>query len=323
MGERFNDIVLDRIESILSLGLESIRNMTRKQRLDCSLMDPVRVFVKNEPHKMEKVLQGRVRLIMSVSLIDKMIEMLISRHLCKLEIQNWRRIPSKPGIGFSDLDNKEVFEDVMSSGFPMSCSDMQGFDWSVKQWMIEDEAESEILLCANSNPMWELLLRAKAVLESESIFQFSDGEMVQPLFKGIVNSGKLRTSRGNSWIRVRLADLVGSRKTIAAGDDCVESTVPNAFEKYAALGVTCKEYVPCIDSFEFCSRIYRANGSYPLNAEKMIMNLLHQKPETPLEFRMTMIGFEDELKNHPSYEDILRQIESVGYFEVEGPHYQC
>lgn len=321
MGERFNDEVLDRIERLNNLTIEELSVMGRKERLDRGLMDPIRVFVKNEPHKIEKIKQGRVRLIMSVSLTDKMIEMLLSRHLCKLEIAHWPLIPSKPGIGFTERDNHLVYDDIMNAGLPMCYADVSGWDMNVKEWMIHDEAEGIIKLCANPNNTWAHLLRAKAYLESESIFQFSDGEMVMPTFKGVVNSGKLRTSRGNSFIRVRVADLIGSRKIIAAGDDTVESFVEGALEKYADLGIVLKEYIPVSDSFEFCSHKYERNRTYAVNAEKMVMNLLHQEPKTPHEFRLTMIGFTDELGSHPDYKQILADVESVGYYEVEGPQY--
>lgn len=321
MGERFNDEVLDRIERILAIPVDELSVMGRKERLDRGLMDPVRVFVKNEPHKIEKIQQGRVRLIMSVSLTDKVIEMLISRHVCKLEIANWILIPSKPGIGFSELDNLSVYEDVTECGLPMCYADVSGWDLNVKDWMIRDEAEGIIKLCDNTSVDWAHLMRAKAFLESESIFQFSDGEMVMPTFKGIVNSGKLRTSRGNSFIRVRVADLVGSRKTLAAGDDTVENCVDQAVEKYARYGIVLKEYVPIDDSFEFCSHVYQKGRTYAVNAEKMVMNLLHQEPKTALEYRLAMLGFSDEMSSHPEYERILEQIESVGFYEVEGPHY--
>lgn len=321
LGERFNDIVLDRIEAILDLGEKELLELTRRERMDLNLMDPVRVFVKNEPHKISKIKEGRVRLIMSVSLVDKMIEMLISRHLCKLEIQNWRDIPSKPGIGFSEQDNRSVYEDVTFSPFEMMYADVSGWDMSVKDWMIRDEADVIVKLCDNPSPVWEHLLRMKAILESESIFQFSDGELVVTNFKGIVNSGKQRTSRGNSFIRVRLADLVGSRKTLAAGDDTVESKAEDAYNKYASFGITLKEYEPVTDSFEFCSHKYTPTGAYALNAEKMVMNLLHQNPTTPMEMRLSLIGFRDELSSRPDFASIVEDVESVGYFEVEGPHY--
>lgn len=321
-GERFNDIVLDRVERLLSLRLQDIARMGRQDRLDSNLMDPVRVFVKNEPHKLQKLQEGRVRLIMSVSLTDKMIEMLLSRHICKLEIQNWKSIPSKPGIGFTPESNQAVYDDITKCGLDMSYADVSGWDWGVKEWQILDEAESIIKLSNQVSPDWEHLMRAKAMLESQSIYQFSDGEMVMPLFNGIVNSGKLRTSRGNSWMRVRIADLIGSKKTAAAGDDTVENTVEGAPRKYMEYGVRCKDYTPVSETFEFCSRVYGDGFSYPVNKAKMVMNLLHQEPKNFLEYHLLMLGFADEMKDHPDYEVILEELEEVGWFEVEGPHYE-
>lgn len=321
MGERFNDIVLNRVESLLAIDELTLKNMDRRERIDSNLVDPVRVFVKNEPHKRAKIEEGRVRLIMSVSLTDKVIEMLLSRHICKLEIQNWRTIPSKPGIGFDEDDNEEVAADILNSEYDMRASDVKGWDWNVKQWQIIDEAESLIKLANKSSSIWEHLLRCKAILESESVYQFSDGTLVAPTFPGIVNSGKLRTSRGNSWMRVRIADLVGSRKTIAAGDDAVESYVPDATEKYRTLGINLKVYDLVKSNFEFCSRMYSKQGSYALNKEKMIMNLLHQEPKSFLEYRSAMIGITDELSSRPDFDEILELIESAGFYEVEGPHY--
>jgi len=320
-GERFHSIVLNRIEALLSLDLDAIRTMNRKERLDYNLMDPVRVFVKNEPHKVQKLDEGRVRLIMSVSLTDKMIEMLLSRHICKLEIQNWLDIPSKPGIGFTSEANQAVYEDVTQCGLDMSYADVSGWDWGVKEWQILDEAESLISLSNQHSEDWNHLLRAKAILEAESVYQFSDGEMVAPNFKGIVNSGKLRTSRGNSWMRVRVADLIGSQKTIAAGDDSVENTVADAPRKYLEFGIRCKDYLPVDRTFEFCSRIYGDGFSYPVNKAKMVMNLLHHEPKTFMEYKLLMIGFEDEMRDHPEYQQTLSELEKVGWYEVEGPHY--
>jgi hypothetical protein len=306
---------------LIALSEDELLGLSRKERVDLRLVDPVRVFVKNEPHKIAKLQEGRVRLIMSVSLTDKMIEMLLSRFVCKLEINNWRNIPSKPGIGFTASDSKAVCEDIFNCGLPMSYADVSGWDMSVKDWMIRDEAEGITKLCLDPSPVWVHLLRLKAILESESVYQFSDGEMVAPTFKGIVNSGKLRTSRGNSYMRVRLADLVGSRKTIAAGDDTVENTVENAPSKYLRYGIVVKEYEPVIDSFEFCSHQYKGGTAYALNSEKMVMNLLHQKPTNFLEYKNTMVGFQAELDTHPSYISILKEIDEAGYFVVEGPHY--
>jgi len=315
MGGRVAEIVLDRIELLLSTDPSTL---TRKERIDRGLCDPVRVFVKDEPHKQAKLAEGRVRLIMSVSLIDKIIEMLLIRNLCKLEIANWMDIPSKPGLGFSDEDNEDVYRDIAESGYTMACADISGWDWSVKQWMILNDCEFTIQMCDNPSEVWKTLLRRTALIESESIYVFSDGTMVEPNFKGLVNSGKFKTSRSNSFMRVHLATLVGSRKTIAAGDDSVEEYVEGAKEIYAALGLKCKDYNKIDDTFDFCSRIYKEDISYPVNHIKMMMNLVHHTPKSALELRCLMIGIQDMLKNHPDFDTVMDELDRVGFLELEG-----
>lgn len=308
------------MERILAIPLETLRKMTRKERIDANLCDPVRLFVKNEPHKKSKLDEGRVRLISSVSTPDKTIEWVLYKHLCELEINNWKDIPSKPGIGFTEESNEAVYDDIINSGLDMASSDVRGWDMGVKQYEIEDNAERIILLCDNPSEDWQHLVRAKAILESESIYQFSDGVLVEPTFPGLVNSGKLMTSCGNSWMRVRKADLVGSRKTIAAGDDCIESYVPDAVAKYLALGIVIKQYEPIKDEFEFCSRVYKNGSSYAVNRTKMLMNLLHTKPKNHHEYEMYMTGFRAELSSRPDFPEIMRIVDAVGYNVVAGPH---
>lgn len=315
LGEDLEEIVLDRIEQRIRL-FEHLETLSRREMIDYGLMDFVRVFVKDEPHKISKLKQGRVRLIMSVSLVDKIIEMVTSRALHKLEIEHWWEIPSKPGIGFTPEMDKLVYNDVMKHE-NMCFADISGWDWSVKPWLVRTAAEGKIRLCENPSEVWKKLVRAEAIIETRSVYQFSDGVIVAPQFEGIVNSGKYKTSRDNSWMRVFLATLVGSNHTIAAGDDTVESFVEDAFDKYKALGWELKDYQRVNDGFEFCSRWYEEGNAYFLNVDKMLMNLLHTKPKDWFEFDMYMLQFASNLSKHPIYEEILELINRVGYDVVQ------
>jgi len=249
---------------------------------------------------------------MSVSLADKMIEMLLSKHLHQLEIQNWDIIPSKPGIGFTREMNAKVYNSVKSKP-NMMYADISGWDWSCKPWLMEACAEGKIRLCNNPSDVWTKLVRLEPIIESESIYQFSDGLLVCPIYRGIVNSGKFKTSRDNSWMRVFLATLVGSKHVIAAGDDTVEQFVVYAADEYRKYGWELKDYQPVVDGFEFCSHWYDCNGTYPINVDKMLMNLLHTRPKTWFEYNMYMIQFTDELQDHPLFPLIMEILERVDY----------
>lgn len=313
LGDELNEIILDRVEARFKY-YDDVRadRFTRIDLIQAGLYDPVRVFVKNEPHKRAKIAAGRNRLIMSVSIVDKMIEMLTSRHLHKLEIANWKTIPSKPGIGFTREMNDAVYNSVMECD-NMAFADISGWDWSCKPWLIFACCEGKIDLCNDPSDDWIQLVRMEAMLEVQSIYQFSDGTLVRPNFRGVVNSGKFKTSRDNSWMRKYLATLIGAEDAIAAGDDTVESFVENAADKYAEYGWELKDYQKVVDGFEFCSRWYDDKGSFPLNANKMIMNLLHTKPSDWLEYEMLMLQFVDQMGDHPEFPEILELIFSVGF----------
>jgi len=339
MGDLFNDAVLNRLELLMKANLDDLKKMSRREIIEKGYADPVRVFVKNEPHKKSKLESGKVRLIMSVSIIDKMIEMLLARHMCKKEIANWKKIPSKPGIGFDSDDNLNMFWAVkhQTDECDMAGSDIKGWDWSVDEWQILDDVEMNIKLTddyssrdSNGNSLWAHLMRAKAILECRSVFQFSDGTLVALNFLGVMLSGKFKTSFSNSKMRARVADLIGAHVSFTAGDDCLEKLVKDAIAKYLEYGIRVKEYTPLVCNsegfggdleFEFCSHKYDIHGAYPVNIEKMVMNLLHQTPSNFKEFKQLMIGFQDEIKGHPRANQILQDIEDVGFYVVEGPHY--
>jgi len=71
LGMELNEIVLDRIELRLTTPIEEVKRMSKMERIRRGFLDPVRVFVKDEPHKKAKAIEGRHRLIMSVSIVDK------------------------------------------------------------------------------------------------------------------------------------------------------------------------------------------------------------------------------------------------------------
>lgn len=320
LGDELIECVLDRVERLLSYSLDEIEGMSRKERIDNNLVDPVRCFVKSEPHKVEKVREGRMRLIASVSLIDKLIEMALHRVLHKTEIQNWLHIPSKPGIGFSKEMNDDVYESVMEhcKVEDQAYTDISGWDWSVKEYMIRDCAEGEIRLCYNASDVWKHLVRAEAIKESQTVYQFSDGVMVALNYNGVVNSGKYKTSRGNSWMRVYLAHSIGAKFCIAAGDDSVESWVDGAQAKYALKGFTIKDYQRVETGFEFCSRWYQEGSSFPLNADKMLMNLLHSRIETEEQFYMALLQFTDMMEYHPEFPAYADLLETIGFVSSQG-----
>lgn len=319
MGEQLVDIIYDRFVRISKIDHAALSDKTDVQLIDEGYCDPVRVFVKDEPHKVDKLATGRVRLIHSVSLVDKVIEMLLIRHATKGEIQKWRDIPSKPGIGFDDESNQAILKKVRKMRRPVD-TDLSGYDMSVKAWLMYADTRCNIKLCKNPSLYWENLMWNKTHLETRSIFQFSDGTMVRPNFRGIVNSGKFKTSYSNSKMRVLLAELCGEADAIAAGDDCIEDFSDLAEVLYGVYGFKLKGYKPIVwkDGFEFCSHFYSDKRCYALNAEKMIMNFLHHPFKSSLELRMQMAQLYAELGSHPEWPEFMARFQALGLFESVG-----
>lgn len=317
MGEQLIDIVLLRIKKISEYSGLKISKMSRENLVRVGLMDPVRVFVKDEPHQKTKLAEKRVRLIHSVSLVDKLIEMVLVRHITKNEIRNWKTIPSKPGIGFDDESYQAMVSTIRSMNKPCD-SDAKGWDMSVKEWMMRDEALITINLCDNPSNFWKKMVSNKALIEARSLFQFSDGTLMYPSYTGIVNSGKYKTSFSNSKMRVYLSQIVGSPYAIAAGDDCIEEYVDDAIQKYAILGIKIKAYKEIDQIFEFCSHVYTNVESYAINSDKMIMNFLHHDLGQPLQRRMLFMGLYAELGSRPDWQEIVERLRSIGLFDLEG-----
>lgn len=311
--DRYSDVIVEAVISRIH-NLSTCRDLddfTRSELIKKNLMDPVRVFVKNEPHKKAKLEEGRVRLIHSCSIIDKLIEMCLVYNLCKKEIKGWRQIPSKPGIGFTDSMNIDVYEDIIRRG-NAAASDVTGWDMSVRRWMLEWDAEFITLKCANRTDLWARVLFNKRICEARSVWCFSDGILVQTIFEGLQLSGKFNTSMGNSRMRVALATLIGSEWAVAMGDDDVEAFVEGAKEKYAMYGFPLKDYVRIRDSFEFCSHVYTKDGAYAVNTEKMLMNMLHIQGDYQTVYK-AYDQFSFEMRGSPSWDLVQDDLEKVGF----------
>lgn len=312
LGDQLITLVLDRVQAIHEWDGKF---QTRQQLVDWNLMDPVRLFVKNEPHTIEKCRMGRFRLIMSVSLVDKLVEMIFHLHTNKQQILNWDKIPSKPGMGFTTDMCESIYSSCTTFGLQnLAAADVSGWDWSVKDWLLKAETDYRIRLQSQTTSFYEGFLYKKTILDAHSIYQFSDGTLVSCNFAGLQNSGKFNTSSGNSIMRVIVAFLVGSKWAIAMGDDCIESYVEQAQIKYEDLGFRCKMYTKIKDTFEFCSHIFTLHGAYALNINKSIMRLLQNDKLGLIDKKLLTMQFEDDIRNSPEAEDAFECLRRVGWY---------
>nr|UTH80079.1 P1-P2 fusion protein [Barley virus G] len=274
-------MAFDRLHKMSEAKFEQ---MTAEQLVQAGLCDPIRLFVKGEPHKQSKLDEGRYRLIMSVSLLDQLVARVLFQNQNKREIALWRAIPSKPGFGLSTDDQTREFvqnlavqcgvntdqllQDWQNHTVPTDCS---GFDWSVAEWMLQDDMEVRNRLTLNNTDLTRRLRACWLKCISNSVLCLSDGTLLAQRVAGVQKSGSYNTSSSNSRIRVMAAYHCGATWAMAMGDDALESVDTN-LDVYKNLGFK----VEVSKQLEFCSHVFEKEDlARPVNANKMIYKLVY------------------------------------------------
>lgn len=265
-----------RLELLASSSTGWVKTLTAVECVDAGLCDEVRVFVKNELHSEEKVKQGRMRVIMSISVIDQIVERVLNSGQNGLEIANWTTIPSKPGLGLHNEGLEELESQMFSLESP-AASDISGFDWSVPQWALDLDAKIRTSLTHAGSLGAALINRATVLGLSRLVF--SNGLAWDQEVRGIQKSGSYNTSSTNSRIRVALMHITAARagfegNGIAMGDDAVETwhDLTSMEAAYQTLGFRLKD---ASRQLEFCSYRFHGNGMFePARWHKMLASFL-------------------------------------------------
>lgn len=278
--ETLTKLVLDRLKLLCHMPA----GLTAAQIVAGGYADPVRVFVKNEPHSKKKVEQGRWRLIFAVSLVDQVIERIMCSAQNNAEIDGWKRCPSAPGLSLqSDENLKDLHDHVvrLAGGKPLAEADVTGWDWSVKEWELVFDGEIRIRL-GGMQGFAARVMRARVLCASRSVYCMPDGRLLVHKNGGVQISGSYNTSSTNSRLRVAIAFLSGASWAFAMGDDCLEEYQDDAPMKYAALGHPLKMYTKKDPgaSFEFCSTNFSQGVCAPVDYTKTFYRILSQKSIT-------------------------------------------
>nr|UGY70920.1 P1-P2 [Cotton leafroll dwarf virus] len=274
-------LVFDRLQKMSEASFES---MAAEELVQAGLCDPIRLFVKGEPHKQAKLDEGRYRLIMSVSLVDQLVARVLFQAQNKREIALWRAIPSKPGFGLSTDGQTQEFLNLLANQMSTTAEDVvarwreylvptdcSGFDWSVADWMLYDEMEVRNRLTVQNNELTRRLRACWLRCISNSVLCLSDGTLLAQRVAGVQKSGSYNTSSSNSRIRVMSAYHCGASWAMAMGDDALES-VDTDLSVYKQLGFK----VEVSGELEFCSHIFLSPTlAVPVNRAKMLYKLIH------------------------------------------------
>jgi hypothetical protein len=271
---------------------EEIKTMTPEQLVQNGIVDPVKIFIKKEPHSAKKVASGMFRIIASVSLCDQLCERLTCERQNKLEILGWKQCPSKPGMGLND-EGLAILrgnaERILDFGRIMA-TDVSSWDWTVQQWELLADARIRIKLAGESETSsFGKILLSQSYGVSQSVYITSGGQMFAQTVPGGQLSGRYNTSSSNSRMRV-LATLAGRLKinpalldeyrneclVVSMGDDTFELEIPGLEKEIASIGHLVKQvdYHDSVVRGEFCSQVFDEEAAAPTDPAKTVFRYL-------------------------------------------------
>lgn len=252
------------------------------KRLELLDADPVRLFVKPEPHKLEKISTGRLRLISSVSVVDQILDHMIFGEMNQQITDNYMELPSK--VGWSPYGGGWK---IVPAG-RMVATDKKAWDWTVKEWLVQAELRVRSGLCKTRGWRKELWLKLAAwryrKLFIENIFVTSGGHFLRQLRAGIMKSGCVNTIHTNSIMQFILHIICClltnqiPRAFWSMGDDVLQALLEDMKAYLRAMSKYCL-LKPACSKTEFAGNEFKPGGVVePLYHSKHCFNLLHVDP---------------------------------------------
>lgn len=278
------EVVLQRIKRLANLDFDQDYS-DRRFLLEKRLVDLVRIFVKQEPHKKSKVEAGRWRLIWSISIVDQVVERFLWSMQTKREISLWEDLPSKPGMGASDEQIRSLAHQIArlnGSGGGLCDRDVVASDMELAEWMLFCGMVS--CLIEYDYPLesdfWRLH-HARHKLGCRPIVCLSNGRLYETLEPGLMLSGRFITSFLNSRVYAFASALRGEYG-MCMGDDTIESNRTGMAEEeihgfYIDLGLPTEIGLhDSVEGLEFCSLLFRTDGTEVTASPKRWMRTLYR-----------------------------------------------
>lgn len=305
-----------RLCDILSLG-DRVFSLSAVELVRLNVCSPIRLFIKDEPHKRVKLDSGKLRLISGVAVDDQILDRMVFGLQNNKEIDNWHKIPSKPGLGLDDTGLRllaQTFSSMLEKG-PIQATDVSGWDWSVQEWEMDvDRRVRQRLAGVDDSTLLGFLMHVRSYCAARKVFVLPDGTLVTQTTPGVQPSGWYCTSSTNS--RMRLAARVAvlganhpdATRLVAMGDDAVEGALAgDHLDRYRELGHIVKGATTFdnVAGVEFCSHEFLPNGlAYPVNAIKTLFRFFSHPPSSDqyLDWYAQLRG---DLRNVPDGEGVL------------------
>lgn len=322
--ELITEVVKQRLYLLYKLDLN--RNYTPLELFNLGVLDACKVFIKQEPHTVKKILEGRFRLIFSLSIIDNCIAWLLCDRQNRTEKETYLTCPPQPGLSFTDEGISDFYNSIPD--VPLVNNDVSGWDWSVNEDNFDFDYKRRLLLADGTGTNWERLLKAHYYVMARKMFVLSDGSVYAQVIPGVMPSGWKNTSATNSSMRygerlkieyLKTGTISPGFKAKTMGDDCVESVVTTDVDEFKTLYRLCGKKVTDVSfttkekGFEFCSHEFLNNTAVPLNEAKQLFNVLSYTPRDPQDARARIQQYLLENRNNPRVATLSQVIASTGW----------
>lgn len=256
-------------------AMEMVFQMVKEQ-IAARRSDPIRIFVKQEPHKSKKLSDFRPRLISSVSVVDQLIDHMLFDEYNSSMVEHYVDVPAK--VGWAPVCGGWKY---VPQGKVMAI-DKTAWDWTVQPWIVDIILEHRLRKRKNATEEWRDLVRWRyKALYVDPTFIFSNGLLLKQCFVGWLKSGCVNTIADNSMmqyvIHCRVSQDIGipiDPYVWAMGDDTLQYMVPkfreylDKMEKYCIV----KE---CQRRSEFAGMDFRGMIVDPMYTAKHAYKLLH------------------------------------------------
>lgn len=255
----------------------SVSEIIRTGKIDCLW----RVFIKQEAHKISKASDNRWRLIMCPPLDVQVVWQMVFSCQNDMEIRESFSIPSQQGIELAGGMWKHYRDQWVSAGLTHGM-DKSAWDWTVSGWMLDFDLEFRHRMVRGfQSERWQLLasrLYDNAFREPKLLF--SDGQVYQQLYPGIMKSGCVNTISTNSHLQVMLHLVYSYDHSIpiypivrAVGDDTLQGESHTLdTDWYRKYGVIVKSVTK---GLEFVGHNFAEDGPVPCYFGKHVFTLLH------------------------------------------------
>lgn len=249
-----------------------------QERLEKRDSDPIRLFIKPEPHKKKKIADKRFRLISSVSIIDQLIDQMVFGFQNEQFLENNHYTPVRVGWGWM----KGGWRSVPRAG--MVACDKSGWDWTVTPWLLnaEFEVRRRLLLGGDIDKWVEVAQYRYHCLFISNEFVTSGGVVFSLKDPGVMKSGCVNTIVSNSIMQTILHHRVSVELGVrsyglwAMGDDTLQPNTPFMEEYCRALSKYCILKQVSSES-EFAGMKWKGRFIEPLYTGKHAYNILRVK----------------------------------------------